>query len=78
MTPIKQAGVWLIQFVSFLTIFSIIYIAFPYVYMFEVYSNKVGFIAETDWSDLVLLGTLVVSLLINTLMIFLIASVKRK
>lgn len=78
MTPAKQAGLWLIQFISFLTIFSVIYIAFPFEYLFDIYSDKVGFITETNWSDIVLFGILAVSVLINTLLIFFVASAKRK
>lgn len=78
MTPAKQAGLWLIQFISFLTIFSVIYIAFSFEYLFDVYSDKVGFITETNWSDIVLFGILAVSVLINTLLIFFVASAKRK
>lgn len=78
MTPAKQVGIWLIQFISFLCIFSVIYIAFPFEYLFDVYSDKVGFITETNWSDIVLFGILAVSVLINTLLIFFVASAKRK
>lgn len=78
MMPSKQAGLWLIQFTSFLVIFSVIYIAFPFEYLFEVYSDKVGFITETDWSDLVLYSILGVSVFINTGLIYLVASVRSK
>lgn len=78
MSPAKQTGMWLIHFISFLAIFSVIYIVFPFEYLFGVYSDKVGFITETDWSDSVLFGILAVSVLINAGLIFLIASVRKK
>lgn len=78
MTPAKQAGLWLIQFISFLLIFSIMYSVFPFEYLFEVYSDKVGFITETDWSDLVLFSILAVSIFINAGLIYVIAIVRSK
>ncbi|WP_320726458.1 hypothetical protein [Enterobacter sp. 118C5] len=78
MAPAKQAGMWLIQFISFLVIFSVIYIVFPFEYLFEVYSDKVGFITETDWSDMVLFSIMAVSVLMNAVLIFLVGSARKK
>ncbi|HBU6130011.1 MULTISPECIES: hypothetical protein [Enterobacter] len=78
MAPAKQAGMWLIQFISFLVIFSVIYIVFPFEYLFDVYSDKVGFITETDWSDMVLFSIMAVSVLMNAVLIFLVGSARKK
>ncbi|HCD3313105.1 TPA: hypothetical protein ACJIWU_002324 [Enterobacter chengduensis] len=78
MTPATQAGMWLIQFISFLSIFSIIYIAFPFEYFFDVYSDKVGFITETSWSNIVLFVILAVSVLVNAGLIFITATARMK
>ncbi|MBJ9838950.1 hypothetical protein I5530_18000 [Citrobacter freundii] len=78
MTPAKQAGLWLIQFMSFILIFSACYLLLPEVYLFERFSDLVGFITEQDWNDLFMLTVLCVSVLINTLLIFVIARQKKK
>ncbi|MGM8790250.1 hypothetical protein ACS6K7_03275 [Enterobacter chuandaensis] len=78
MAPAKQAGMWLIQFISFLVIFSVIYIVFPFEYLFDVYSDKVGFITETVWSDMVLFSIMAVSVLMNAVLIFLVGSARKK
>lgn len=78
MAPAKQAGMWMIQFISFLVIFSLIYIVFPFEYLFDVYSDKVGFITETDWSDMVLFSIMAVSVLMNAGLIFLAGSARKK
>ncbi|MDA8514148.1 MULTISPECIES: hypothetical protein [unclassified Citrobacter] len=46
--------------------------------MFERFSDLVGFITEQDWNDLFMLTVLCVSVLINTLLIFVIARQKKK
>lgn len=78
MTPAKQAGLWLIQFLSFILIFSAFYLLLPEVYLFERFSDLVGFISEQDWNDLFMLTILCVSVLINTLLIFVLTLLRKK
>jgi len=70
MTPAKQAGLWLIQFLSFLVIFSAFYLLLPEVYLFKRFSDRFGFITEQAWNDLFILSVLTASVIINTLLIF--------
>lgn len=58
--------------------FSACYLLLPEVYLFESFSDMVGFITEQDWNDLFMLTVLCVSVLINTLLIFVIARQKKK
>lgn len=78
MTSAKQAGLWLIQFLSFILIFSAFYLLLPEVYLFERFSDLVGFISEQDWNDLFMLTILCVSVLINTLLIFVLTLLRKK
>ncbi|MEB6378059.1 hypothetical protein MXM41_03780 [Leclercia adecarboxylata] len=78
MTPKKQAGLWLIQFLSFLMIFSAFYLFLPEVYLFRRFSDLVGFITEQAWNDLFMLTVLGASVIINTLLIFAIAKLRGK
>lgn len=78
MTPAKQAGLWIIQFLSFILIFSAFYLLLPEVYLFEHYSDRVGFITEQNWNDLFMVSVLCASLIINTLLIFVVARLRKK
>ncbi|MFK3662679.1 hypothetical protein ACI2I2_19560 [Scandinavium sp. NPDC088450] len=77
MTPAKQAGLWLIQFLSFLLIFSAFYLLLPEVYLFDRFSDRIGFITEQDWNDLFMFAVLATSVIINTLVIFAVATLKK-
>ncbi|MNT28211.1 hypothetical protein D3C72_1638820 [compost metagenome] len=78
MTPAKHVGLWLAQFLSFFVICSVIFVALPEVYLFNLYSESVGFITEQDWNDLFMFSILGASLLINAVLIYVIASIRRK
>lgn len=78
MAPVKQAGLWLIQFMSFLIIFSACYTLLPQEYLFECFSNLAGFITEQDWNDLFMLTVLCASVIINASLIFIIATLKKR
>ncbi|AUU85868.1 hypothetical protein MXF13_09715 [Leclercia adecarboxylata] len=78
MTPAKHAGLWLIQFLSFLVIFSAFYLLLPEVYLFKRFSDRFGFITEQAWNDLFMLSVLTASVIINTLLIFTVARMKER
>ncbi len=78
MTPAKQAGLWLIQFMSFLVIFSAFYLLLPEVYLFMHFSDRFGFITEQAWNDLFMLTVLSASVIINTLLIFTVAIIRKR
>lgn len=78
MTPAKQAGLWLMQFLSFLLIFSGFYLLLPEVYLFKRFSDRFGFITEQAWNDLFMLSILGASVIINTLLIFTVATVIKR
>lgn len=78
MTPAKQVRLWLIQFLSFLLIFSAFYLFLPEVYLFRRFSDLVGFITEQAWNDLFMLAILGASVIINTLLIYTIATLKNR
>ncbi|WP_039030739.1 hypothetical protein [Leclercia adecarboxylata] len=78
MTPAKQAGLWLIQFLSFLLIFSAFYLFLPEVYLFRRFSGLVGFITEQAWNDLFMLAILGASVIINTLLIYIVATLRNR
>ncbi|MEL2243738.1 hypothetical protein PAS25_22505 [Leclercia adecarboxylata] len=78
MTPAKQVGLWLIQFLSFLLIFSAFYLFLPEVYFFRRFSELVGFITEQAWNDLFMLAILGASVIINTLLIYIVATLRNR
>lgn len=78
MTPTKQAGLWLIQFLSFILIFSAFYLGLPEIYLFERFNDRVGFITEQDWNDLFMLSVLCASVIFNTLLIFVVARQRKE
>ncbi|MCU6669042.1 hypothetical protein M8013_09805 [Enterobacteriaceae bacterium H4N4] len=78
MTPAKKARLWIIQFLSFLLIFSAFYLLLPEVYLFERYSDRAGFITEQNWNDLFMVSVLCASVIINTLLIFVVARLRKK
>ncbi|MCU6676416.1 hypothetical protein [Leclercia tamurae] len=78
MTPAKQAGLWLMQFLSFLLIFSGFYLLLPEVYLFKRFSERFGFITEQAWNDLFMLSVLTASVIINTLLIFTFAKMRER
>ncbi len=78
MTPAKQAGLWLAQFLSFFIIFAAFYLLLPEVYLFEIFSNSIGFITEADWNDLFMFAVLGLSVLINALLILAVGAIKQK
>lgn len=78
MTPAKQARMWLIQFLSFLLIFSAFYLFLPEVYLFRCFSELVGFITEQAWNDLFMLVILGASVIINTLLIYIVATLRNR
>jgi len=78
MTPAKQAGLWLIQFMSFLVIFSSFYLFLPELYLFKRFSDRFGFITEQAWNDLFMLSVLTASVIINTLLIFTFAKMRER
>jgi len=78
MTPAKQTGFWLVYFCSFLLIFSAFYLILPEVYLFRRFSVLVGFITEQAWNDLYMLGILGVSVIINTLLIYTVATLRNR
>ena len=78
MTPAKQAGLWLMQFLSFLLIFSGFYLLLPELYLFKRFSDRFGFITEQAWNDLFMLSILCASVIINTILIFTVATVIKR
>ncbi|MBZ0056900.1 MULTISPECIES: hypothetical protein [unclassified Leclercia] len=78
MTPAKQAGLWLIHFLSFLLIFSASYLFLPEIYLYRRFSDLVGFITEQAWNDLFMLAILGASVIINTLLIYIVATLRNR
>ncbi|MCU6666573.1 hypothetical protein D3C75_184850 [compost metagenome] len=78
MTPAKQAGLWFIQFLSFLLIFSVFYLLLPEVYLFQLFSDWVGFITEQGWNDVFMLTVLCTSVIINMLLIFVVGKMRNR
>lgn len=78
MTPAKQTGLWLVYFCSFLLIFSAFYLFLPEVYLFRRFRELVGFITEQAWNDLFMLAILGASVIINTLLIYTVATLRNR
>ena len=75
---IRRSYLGLIQFLSFLVIFSAFYLLLPEVYLFKRFSDRFGFITEQAWNDLFMLSVLSASVIINTLLIFTVARMREK
>ena len=78
MTPGKQVIMWLFQFISFFVIFAAFYCFLPEMDLYELMSQRVGFISEQYWNDFFMFSVLAASVFANAIVIFLFATIRQK
>lgn len=73
MRPITCIAIWLSQLALLCIAYSILCAWMPDVYLYDFYTDKFGFLNEAEWYDRYIFALSVLSLLLTTLLIWLIA-----
>ncbi len=73
MKPIISIVVWFSQLFLLCIVYSMLCVLMPDIYLYDVYTDKFGFITEEQWYDRYTFSLLVLSLLLTTFLIWLIA-----
>lgn len=73
MKPSIHAVIWLMELALLCLVYSLICLVMPDIYLYDIYTDKFGFLTEAQWYDRYIFTLSVLSLLLTTLCIWLIA-----
>jgi len=73
MRPIACLAIWLSQLALLCIVYSLLSAFMPDVYLYDIYTEKFGFLTEAEWYDRYIFALSILSLLLTTLLIWLIA-----
>ena len=73
MRPISCLAIWLSQLALLCIVYSLLSAFMPDVYLYDIYTEKFGFLTEAEWYDRYIFALSILSLLLTTLLIWLIA-----
>lgn len=73
MRPKISILIWLMELVLLCVTYSLLCAFMPDVYLYDIYTEKFGFLNEAEWYDRYIFALSVLSLLLTTLLIWLIA-----
>ncbi|MNB84258.1 hypothetical protein D3C75_311120 [compost metagenome] len=73
MSPRNSIVIWLMELTLLCAIYSLLCAFMPDVYLYDVYTDKFGFLTEAEWYDRYIFALSILSLLLTTLLIWLIA-----
>lgn len=78
MKPSTSVVIWIMELALLCLIYSLICIVMPDIYLYDIYTDKFGFLTEAQWYDRYIFSLSVLSLLLTTLLIWLIARYMHK
>lgn len=78
MKPTISIVVWLSQLFLLCIVYSMLCVLMPDIYLYDLYTDKFGFLTEAQWYDRYIFSLSVLSLLLTTFLIWLIARYMNK
>lgn len=78
MKPTISIVVWLSQLFLLCIVYSMLCVLMPDIYLYDLYTDKFGFLTEAQWYDRYIFSLSVLSLLLTTFLIWLIAGYMNK
>lgn len=78
MKPTISIVVWFSQLFLLCIVYSMLCILMPDIYLYDVYTDKFGFLTEEQWYDRYIFSLSVLSLFLTTFLIWLIARYMHK
>ena len=73
MKPITSIMVWFSQLLLLCFVYSMLCVLMPDIYLYDIYTDKFGFLTEAQWYDRYIFSLSVLSLLVTTFLIWVIA-----
>lgn len=73
MKPITSIMVWFSQLLLLCFVYSMLCVLMPDIYLYDIYTDNFGFLTEAQWYDRYIFSLSVLSLLLTTFLIWLIA-----
>lgn len=73
MSPGNSVFIWLMELILLCAIYSLLCAFMPDVYLYDIYTDKFGFLTEAEWYDRYIFSLSILSLLSTTFLIWLIA-----
>lgn len=73
MKPSTSILLWLMELALLCLVYSVVCAFMPDVYLYDIYTDKFGFLTEAEWYDRYIFALSLLSLLLTTLLIWLIA-----
>jgi len=73
MKPSTSVVIWLMELALLCLVYSLLCIVMPDIYLYDIYTDKFGFLTEAQWYDRYIFSLSVLSLLLTTLLIWFIA-----
>ncbi len=78
MKPSTIVVIWIMELALLCLIYSLMCIVMPDIYLYDIYTDKFGFLTEAQWYDRYIFSLSVLSLLLTTFLIWLIARYMNK
>ncbi len=78
MKPGTSVVIWLMELALLCLVYSLLCIVMPDVYLYDIYTDKFGFLTEAQWYDRYIFSLSVLSLILTSLLIWLIARYRHK
>lgn len=73
MKPSTSVVIWIMEIALLFLVYSLICIVMPDIYLYDIYTDKFGFLTEAQWHDRYIFSLSVLSLFLTTFLIWLIA-----
>lgn len=78
MKPSTTVMIWLMELALLCLVYSLVCIVMPDIWLHDLYTDKFGFLTEAEWYDRYIFALSLLSLLLTTLLIWLISHCMRK